>query len=49
MELGAINPNTFQDDDYSWAASAIRTPRCAGRLDHLLECVDIMDATGSRG
>ncbi|MET8245087.1 L-rhamnose isomerase [Streptomyces sp. NPDC005202] len=49
LKLGAINSNTFQDDDYK--LGSICHPDAAVRrkaLDHLLECVDIMDATGSR-
>ncbi|GAA3811023.1 L-rhamnose isomerase [Streptomyces coacervatus] len=49
VSLGAINSNTFQDDDYK--LGSICHPEAAVRrkaLDHLLECVDIMDATGSR-
>ncbi|KUM99858.1 rhamnose isomerase [Streptomyces yokosukanensis] len=49
LRLGAINANTFQDDDYR--LGSICHPDAAVRrkaLDHLLECVDIMDATGSR-
>ncbi|AKJ09104.1 rhamnose isomerase [Streptomyces incarnatus] len=49
LRLGAINSNTFQDDDYK--LGSICHPDAAVRrkaLDHLLECVDIMDATGSR-
>ncbi|MFJ9905509.1 L-rhamnose isomerase [Streptomyces sp. NPDC101152] len=45
---GAINSNTFQDDDYK--LGSICHPDAQVRrkaLDHLLECVDIMDATGS--
>ena len=48
VALGAINSNTFQDDDYK--LGSICHPDAAVRrkaLDHLLECVDIMDATGS--
>ncbi|MFJ5028297.1 L-rhamnose isomerase [Streptomyces sp. NPDC088560] len=48
LRLGAINSNTFQDDDYR--LGSICHPDAAVRrkaLDHLLECVDIMDATGS--
>ncbi|MFC8427907.1 L-rhamnose isomerase [Streptomyces sp. NPDC057253] len=48
VKLGAINSNTFQDDDYK--LGSICHPEAAVRrkaLDHLLECVDIMDATGS--
>ncbi|MEQ4719418.1 L-rhamnose isomerase [Nonomuraea sp. B19D2] len=46
--IGAINSNVFQDDDYmlgSVTNPAARVRRKA--TDHLLECVDIMDATGS--
>ncbi|MER6346945.1 L-rhamnose isomerase [Streptomyces sp. NPDC001595] len=48
LKLGAINSNTFQDDDYK--LGSICHPDAAVRrkaVDHLLECVDIMDATGS--
>jgi L-rhamnose isomerase / sugar isomerase len=48
VKLGAINSNTFQDDDYK--LGSICHPDAAVRrkaVDHLLECVDIMDATGS--
>ncbi|WP_053848280.1 L-rhamnose isomerase [Streptomyces sp. NRRL B-24085] len=49
VKLGAVNSNTFQDDDYK--LGSICHPDAAVRrkaLDHLLECVDIMDATGSQ-
>ncbi|MFC9630122.1 L-rhamnose isomerase [Streptomyces mirabilis] len=49
LKLGAINSNTFQDDDYR--LGSICHPDAAVRrkaVDHLLECVDIMDATGSK-
>ncbi|MGW1625489.1 L-rhamnose isomerase [Streptomyces sp. NPDC002172] len=49
LRLGAINSNTFQDDDYK--LGSICHPDAAVRrkaVDHLLECVDIMDATGSQ-
>lgn len=48
VKLGAINSNTFQDDDYK--LGSICHPDAVVRrkaVDHLLECVDIMDATGS--
>ncbi len=48
VELGAINPNVFQEDDYR--LGSVCNPDEAVRrkaLDHLLECVDIMDRTGS--
>jgi L-rhamnose isomerase / sugar isomerase len=49
ITLGMINSNTFQDNDYM--LGSVCHPDAAVRrkaLDHLLECVDIMDATGSR-
>lgn len=49
IALGTINSNTFQDDDYllgSICAPDARVRRKA--VDHLLECIDIMDQTGSR-
>ncbi|MFJ7966277.1 L-rhamnose isomerase [Streptomyces sp. NPDC096324] len=49
LRLGAINSNTFQDDDYR--LGSVCHPDAAVRrkaVGHLLECVDIMDATGSR-
>ncbi|MFF3611846.1 L-rhamnose isomerase [Streptomyces sp. NPDC002580] len=49
LRLGAINSNTFQDDDYR--LGSVCHPDAAVRrkaVDHLLECVDIMDATGSK-
>jgi L-rhamnose isomerase/sugar isomerase len=49
LRLGTINSNVFQDDDYK-LGSVCHPDRAVRRkaLDHLLECVDIMDATGSR-
>jgi len=49
VKLGTINSNTFQDDDYKFGAlthedAAVRRKA----IDHHLECIDIMDATGSR-
>jgi len=49
VAIGVINSNTFQDDDYM--LGSVCHPQAAVRrkaVDHLLECVDIMDATGSR-
>ncbi|MEV4947134.1 L-rhamnose isomerase [Streptomyces sp. NPDC053755] len=48
LELGAINANTFQDDAYR--LGSVCHPDASVRrraVDHLLACVDIMDATGS--
>jgi L-rhamnose isomerase / sugar isomerase len=47
--LGAINSNVFQDEDYKLGSVTNADPRVRRKAtDHLLECVDIMDATGSR-
>jgi L-rhamnose isomerase/sugar isomerase len=46
--IGAINSNVFQDDDYMLGSVTNPDPRVRRKAtDHLLECVDIMDATGS--
>ncbi len=49
LKLGAINSNVFQDDDYKLGSVTNPDPVVRRKaLDHLLECVDIMDATASR-
>src|SRR5581483_7423497 len=49
LRLGAINSNTFQDDDYKLGSGCHPDPSVRRKaVDHLLECVGIMDATGSR-
>ncbi|WP_326708427.1 MULTISPECIES: L-rhamnose isomerase [unclassified Streptomyces] len=49
VELGAINSNTFQDDDYKLGSVCHPDPKVRRKaVEHLLECVDIMDATGSK-
>ncbi|MBG0829693.1 L-rhamnose isomerase [Planomonospora sp. ID67723] len=46
--IGAINSNVFQDDDYKLGSVTHPDARVRRKAtDHLLECVDIMDATGS--
>ncbi len=48
VRIGMINSNTFQDDDYRIGSVCHPDPKVRRKaLDHLLECVDIMDATGS--
>jgi L-rhamnose isomerase / sugar isomerase len=48
VAIGTVNANVFQDDDYKLGSVANPDPRVRRKaLDHLLECVDIMDATGS--
>ncbi|MFS0734949.1 L-rhamnose isomerase [Microbacterium sp. 1P10UB] len=49
VELGTINSNTFQDDDYKFGALTHEDPAVRRKaIAHHLECIDIMDATGSR-
>jgi L-rhamnose isomerase/sugar isomerase len=49
VTLGTINSNVFQDDDYMLGSVCNPDERVRRKaLDHLLACVDIMDATGSR-
>ena len=47
--IGTVNANVFQDDDYKLGSICNPDPKIRRKaLAHLLECVDIMDATGSR-
>ncbi|MGW1770274.1 L-rhamnose isomerase [Streptomyces sp. NPDC002104] len=49
LRLGAINANVFQDDDYRLGSVCHPDPKVRKKaVGHLLECVDILDATGSR-
>ncbi|WP_042405008.1 L-rhamnose isomerase [Streptacidiphilus carbonis] len=49
LQLGAVNSNTFQDDDFKLGSVTHADPKVRRKaVDHLLQCVDIMDATGSR-
>lgn len=49
LTLGAINANVFQDDDFKLGSVTHADPAIRRKaVGHLLECVDIMDATGSR-
>jgi L-rhamnose isomerase / sugar isomerase len=49
IRIGAVNANVFQDDDYKLGSICNPDPKVRQKaLAHLLECVDIMDATGSR-
>jgi len=44
-----VNANVFQDDDYRLGSVCNPDPRIREKaLAHLLDCVDVMDATGSR-
>jgi L-rhamnose isomerase/sugar isomerase len=47
VRLGTINSNTFQDDDYKWGSVCHFDKKIRQKaVDHLLECIDIMDTTG---
>ena len=49
ISIGTVNANVFQDDDYRLGSVCNPDPRVRAKaLAHLLDCVDIMDATGSR-
>src|SRR5215470_15484133 len=49
VAVGTVNANVFQDDDYMLGSVCNPDPRIRRKaLDHLLECVDIMDATSSQ-
>ncbi|MEV1244830.1 L-rhamnose isomerase [Nonomuraea sp. NPDC050022] len=48
VTIGAINSNVFQDNDYMLGSVTHPDPEVRRKaLRHLLDCVDIMDATGS--
>ncbi|RZU66807.1 L-rhamnose isomerase/sugar isomerase [Microterricola gilva] len=48
VELGTVNSNTFQDDDYKFG-SLTHTDAVVRQkaIDHHFECIDVMNATGS--
>jgi len=49
IELGTINSNTFQDDDYKLGALTHTDRKIRQKaIDHHFECLDVMHATGSR-
>jgi L-rhamnose isomerase/sugar isomerase len=49
VKLGTVNSNTFQDDDYKFGSLTHSDPKIRQKaIDHHLECIDIMDAIGSR-
>lgn len=49
VQLGTINSNTFQDDDYKFGALTHEDPKIRRKaIDHHLECIDVMNATGSQ-
>ncbi|HWC82317.1 MAG TPA: rhamnose isomerase, partial [Pseudonocardiaceae bacterium] len=49
VRIGTVNANVFQDDDYRLGSVANPDPRVRRKaVAHLMECVGVMDATGSR-
>ena len=49
VQLGTINSNTFLADAYKFGSLTHSDPRVRQQaIDHHFECIDIMDATGSR-
>ena len=49
VALGTVNSNTFQDEDYKFGSLTHTDAQIRRKaIDHHLECIDIMDATGSR-
>ena len=47
--LGTINSNTFQDDDYKLGSLTHVDPKVREKaVQHNLDCIEVMDATGSR-
>jgi L-rhamnose isomerase/sugar isomerase len=49
VQLGTINSNTFQDDDYKFGSLTHSDPRIRQKaIDHHFECIDIMSEIGSR-
>ncbi|MEP9381055.1 L-rhamnose isomerase [Nocardioides sp. KR10-350] len=48
VAIGAVNPNTFQDDDYKLGSVCHPEPRIRRKAtDHLIECIDIARQVGS--
>jgi L-rhamnose isomerase / sugar isomerase len=49
VALGTVNSNTFQDDDYKLGSLTNSDPSVRRKaIDHNLECLDVMNRTGSR-
>jgi L-rhamnose isomerase / sugar isomerase len=48
LRIGMINSNTFQDEDFRLGSVCHPDPAVRRKaLQHLMNCVDVMDATGS--
>src|ERR1700712_4891782 len=49
VRLGTVNSNTFQDDDYKLGSLTNADPGVRRKaIDHNLECIEVMNQTGSR-
>lgn len=49
VRLGTVNTNTFQDDDYMLGSLCHIDERIRAKaIGHALECIDVMEVTGSR-
>ncbi len=49
VRLGTVNSNTFQDDDYKLGSLTHADPAVRRKaIQHNLDCIDVMDETGSR-
>ena len=49
VSIGAVNPNTFQDDDYRLGSVCNPDPRIRRKaIDHLTECIEIAQQVGSK-
>jgi L-rhamnose isomerase/sugar isomerase len=49
VRLGTINSNTFQDDDYKLGSLTHADPEVRAKaVRHNLDCIDVMNQTGSR-
>jgi L-rhamnose isomerase / sugar isomerase len=49
IQIGAINPNVFQDDDYKLGSVCHPSPAIQEQaIAHMVECCEIMSLTGSR-
>lgn len=47
--IGTVNSNTFQDDDYKFGALTHEDAKIRQKaIDHHLQCIEVMDKTGSR-
>ena len=49
LQIGMINSNTFQEDEYKFGSLTAGDKTVRRRaIDHHLECIDVMRATGSK-